>query len=254
MIDKLYTYDEVVRIVEDTRKANEDHTTPKEYADEKEGYYRRGYSEGYGNAIKDVTTYKIPKHIAKKFSIDELRKWENFEDEFFEDFCFPPKPHIPVVANTYRPRKTLKYVYIIKNASQPIVFKTNHQWNETTGEWEIIDKDVDGYYYKIGIATNVKDRLSSLQTGSNNTLEVIFKFKTTHAYLLEKACHRFLWHSHTSGEWFALPVVNMEHFIKKYFPKLVETITEDSKKYNNNFPPLNKYLKSIIPKRSKYPT
>ena len=44
--------------------------------------YREGYTEGYQQAIKDVTAYKISKIQAKKFSINELSKWKNFEDEF----------------------------------------------------------------------------------------------------------------------------------------------------------------------------
>ena len=46
--------------------------------------YREGYTEGYQQAIKDVTAYKIPKITAKKFSIDEFKKWENFEDDYYE--------------------------------------------------------------------------------------------------------------------------------------------------------------------------
>ena len=242
MNEKLYTFDEVSEIIKNMNYR--EHKTEQNLSHKAEQEYRNAYTEGYRNAIKDITAYKIPKYVAKKFSIDELAKWENFEDEFCEDFCTPPKAHIPLKVNNKK--QTLKYIYIIKNSSQPIVFQTNKQWNRATGEWEIVDKDLDGYYYKIGIATNVKARLSSLQTGSNNTLEVIFKFRTIFANVLEKACHRFLKQSHTNGEWFALPVVNMEDFIKNDFPKIAGVIKKDSKKYNNNFPPLNKYLKSII--------
>ena len=52
--------------------------------------YREGYTEGYQQAIKDVTAYKIPKIKAKVFSINELKKWQLFEDEYYEDFCNPP--------------------------------------------------------------------------------------------------------------------------------------------------------------------
>ena len=36
--------------------------------------YREGYTEGYQQAMKDVTAYKIPKITAKKFSIDEINQ------------------------------------------------------------------------------------------------------------------------------------------------------------------------------------
>ena len=52
--------------------------------------YRSAYTEGYQQAIKDVTAYKIPKITAKKFSIDELKKWQTFQDEYYDDFCKPP--------------------------------------------------------------------------------------------------------------------------------------------------------------------
>ena len=58
--------------------------------------YREAYTEGYQRAIKDVTVYNIPKNVAKKFSIEILPKWKNFEDEFYEDFLTPPNPQQPI--------------------------------------------------------------------------------------------------------------------------------------------------------------
>ena len=80
-----------------------------------EDIYRTAYTEGYQQAIKDVTAYKIPKITAKKFSIDELKKWQTFQDEYYDDFCIPPNAQnfIPTQKNKIN---NLKYVYVIRGS------------------------------------------------------------------------------------------------------------------------------------------
>ena len=176
--------------------------------------YREGYTQGYQNAIKDITAYKIPKNVAKKFSIEELKRWENFEDEFFENFCIPPKPQIPLKKNK---TPTLQFLYIVKMKS------------------EIDDPQGadDNSFYKIGIATDIKKRLSNLQTGTPIPLEVHFKFRTHYADLIEKQCHDIFSELRTSGEWFFVQNDVMNTFIKEHFPKLIEEVNNSHLNIDN---------------------
>ena len=79
----------------------------------------------------------------------------------------------------------LKYVYLIFNKS------LNH--------------------YKIGIATNVKDRLSKLQTGNSNQLELICAIPTYEARKLEKSLHDKFSDKKVILEWFSLSNEDVEY-------------------------------------------
>ena len=101
--------------------------------------YRSAYTEGYQQAIKDVTAYKIPKITAKKFSIDELKKWQTFQDEYYDDFCKPPICRY-YISIPQQKEKLISNEYVIKGS----------RINPTESN------------YKIGITNNIKEIEKSL--------------------------------------------------------------------------------------------
>ena len=171
--------------------------THSDILDDAENRYRDAYAEGYQQAIRDLTVHNVSKIRCKKFSIDDLVKWKNFEDEFYEDFCLPPQARSYNVKGDKK--LTLKYLYIIKMKN-------------------------DGIFYKIGITNNIKKRLETLQTASPVTLEVIFKYQTHYAETIEEELHSTFNIFNTSGEWFKVPEDKMENFIKNDFLPLVSII------------------------------
>ena len=162
--------------------------------------FREGYTEGYQQAIKDITAYKIPKITAKKFSIDELNKWKNFEDEFGIDFCNPPTcksfNSIPK-----QKEKHISYVYVIQGS----------RINPTQSN------------YKIGITKNIKERLESLQTSSPEKLEILFKHPTTEAREIEKSLHNAFkrYRIRENGEWFILDDSKLSEWLRADFQKFI---------------------------------
>ena len=170
--------------------------------------YREGYTEGYQQAIKDVTVYKISKIQAKKFSINELSKWKNFEDEFNDDFSNPPKA-ISQFPEEKKP--TLKFIYIIKMKKKSISFEEELRYKE-------------GNFYKIGITGNLKNRLITLQTSSPVPLEVFFKYRTLYAESIEVELHKYFERYNTSGEWFILDENHMRDFLNNKFPVIVRSV------------------------------
>ena len=158
--------------------------------------YRTAYTEGYQQAIKDVTAYKIPKITAKKFSIDELKKWQTFQDEYYDDFCIPPNAQnfIPTQKNKIN---NSKYVYVIKGS----------RINPTESN------------YKIGITNNIKERVETLQTSSPDKLELLFKHRTTEADKLEKSLHKFFkyYRIRENGEWFQFEDTKISEWLRTEF-------------------------------------
>jgi DNA segregation ATPase FtsK/SpoIIIE-like protein len=61
-------------------------------------------------------------------------------------------------------------------------------------------------HYKIGVATNVLKRLSSIQTGNSNLVEVVTAKPVQNAFEVERQIHQRLDKLHTNGgkEWFEL--------------------------------------------------
>ena len=58
---------------------------------------------------------------------------------------------------------------------------------------------------KIGIASNVEDRLNNLQIGNPNKLKTLFTYEAKsrkHAYALENWVHRTFKKKRLNGEWF----------------------------------------------------
>ena len=143
--------------------------------------YREGYTEGYQQAIKDITAYKISKIQAKKFSIEELNKWKNFKDEFQDDFSIPPSCR-SFNSMPKRIEKHMSYVYVIKG--------------------ETLDPDHSNY--KIGISKNIKERIETLQTSSPQKLKLVFKYPTYNPKQIEKSLHNHFryYRIRENGEWF----------------------------------------------------
>ena len=167
--------------------------------DDVESRFRHAYTEGYQQAIRDYTVYNVSKIQCKKFSIDELVKWREFEDEFYEDFCSPPQAR-SYNANAEK-KPTLKYLYVIRMVN-------------------------NGVFYKIGITNNLKKRLETLQTGSPVTLDVYFQFRTLHAEIIEEKLHQKFSFYNTSGEWFKIPEENIKEFLENDFISFAKKIEE----------------------------
>ena len=165
--------------------------------------YRNAYTEGYKQAIKDVTAYKIPKINAKKFSIDELEKWRTFQDEFYDDFCTPPHAQRSILTPKIK-ENNLKYVYVIQGS------RINP--NESN--------------YKIGIATNIKNRMAQLQTSSPVKLNLLFKYYTTEADKLEKSLHNYFkyYRIRHNGEWFGFEDTKISDWLRTDFKDFVDQL------------------------------
>ena len=56
--------------------------------------------------------------------------------------------------------------------------------------------------YKIGKATDMKNRLSGLQTGNSTTLQVLILLETCDYTLLENTLHNIFKPNNIKGEWF----------------------------------------------------
>lgn len=59
-------------------------------------------------------------------------------------------------------------------------------------------------FYKIGVARNIRERLSSLQSGCPIKLEIVKTFFTTDASIKERKLHSVFDLKRTHGEWFEL--------------------------------------------------
>jgi predicted GIY-YIG superfamily endonuclease len=68
--------------------------------------------------------------------------------------------------------------------------------------------------YKIGIAKNPQQRLSQLQTGNSDPLELIETYQSENASKIENALHRHYSYSKMIGEWFDLSIKEEAEFIK----------------------------------------
>ena len=165
--------------------------------------YRSAYTEGYQQAIKDVTAYKIPKITAKKFSIDELKKWQTFQDEYYDDFCKPPICRY-FISIPQQKEKLISNVYVIKGS----------RINPTESN------------YKIGITRNIKERLETLQTSSPDKLELIFKYPTTESREIEKSLHNLFkyYRIRENGEWFKFEDEKISQWIRKDFQTFISQL------------------------------
>lgn len=84
---------------------------------------------------------------------------------------------------------------------------------------------------KIGIARNVERRISELQIGNPETLQLIAKIlcnSKSHAHSLEYKLHKYFWRSHINGEWFNGRYVNLKNALSRM------NIDRDVKKTTND--------------------
>jgi hypothetical protein len=66
--------------------------------------------------------------------------------------------------------------------------------------------------YKIGVATDVRSRFASLQTGNPYKLELVDCFQFPNAEFVERVLHQKYDHYRMLGEWFNLPNVLVGEF------------------------------------------
>lgn len=59
-------------------------------------------------------------------------------------------------------------------------------------------------FYKVGIAHEIKARLSSLQIGNPYKVELMYAFRCNYPRQIEQAIHEMLEDNHIRGEWFEL--------------------------------------------------
>lgn len=76
-------------------------------------------------------------------------------------------------------------------------------------------KNTETQQHKIGIATNVENRLKQLQTGSPARLEVIHVIKTLTPFELEQELHCKYKDKRLLGEWFNLSDFEVEEIKNK---------------------------------------
>ncbi len=78
----------------------------------------------------------------------------------------------------------------------------------------------DGEYCKIGIATDIEQRVKQLQTGNARKLEVLHYEKVRNAKKIESKLHKKMKHKRLSGEWFDIDDDGIDYirdYIKKHF-------------------------------------
>lgn len=68
--------------------------------------------------------------------------------------------------------------------------------------------------YKIGIATNPKERIHQLQTGNSDQLKIIETYESENAGTIEFALHAQYSHVRKVGEWFDLSISDEVNFVK----------------------------------------
>ena len=73
----------------------------------------------------------------------------------------------------------------------------------------------DGQYVKIGITSNVKERLMSMQVGSPRKLRLLDSWQSIDPRKEERQIHRLLRPYHVRGEWFKLPSSLLRVLLKR---------------------------------------
>ncbi len=82
----------------------------------------------------------------------------------------------------------------------------------------------EGSNYKIGTSKHPEKRLRQLQTGNQETLELVGSYESKFASLIETTLHRQFSHLKRSGEWFDLSLEHEVDFIEKC-KKIEETFS-----------------------------
>lgn len=72
-----------------------------------------------------------------------------------------------------------------------------------------------GPYYKIGIATDIPRRLSTLQIGCPYPLKLVKAWPSLNPEQDERQIHSLLWEHNCRGEWFKLPKTFLAALLKR---------------------------------------
>ena len=83
------------------------------------------------------------------------------------------------------------------------------------GKFVYLIKSEDDSVYKIGVASDPKKRLKSLQTGNQSKIILINVFYSEFPYKIEKALHSYYSHLKETGEWFRLSLEHEIDFLTK---------------------------------------
>jgi hypothetical protein len=81
----------------------------------------------------------------------------------------------------------------------------------------------DGGYYKVGYTSNLKSRMSQLQTSSPFPIELVCAIRTYYPQTLEKTLHGHLDDYRVAGEWFQ----TTEDVIRAAFARYAQNVTLD---------------------------
>jgi hypothetical protein len=81
-----------------------------------------------------------------------------------------------------------------------------------------VETPCDGIYYKIGIATNVRHRINTLQTGNQYKIQLVATCAAPRYAVedIEKTLHGILTWFNARGEWFKLPDHALEKVLKVF--------------------------------------
>lgn len=78
-------------------------------------------------------------------------------------------------------------------------------------------KDLEGRtIHKVGISSDVKKRINSMQSGNPFKIKVLKLFKTPNASKVEKLIHKELRESRLTGEWFYLESESQKEKLKNF--------------------------------------
>lgn len=69
--------------------------------------------------------------------------------------------------------------------------------------------------YKIGVTSNIQQRIKSIQTSSPDKIELIETYRSDHAFEIEKTLHNYYSHCHIINEWFELFLEDEINFKEK---------------------------------------
>ena len=75
-------------------------------------------------------------------------------------------------------------------------------------------------FYKIGVAEDLKARISSIQSGTPHEVTIVDFFPSYHPYEDEQHLHEMWQKYHTRGEWFSLPAQKVKNR-KNWFKTIV---------------------------------
>jgi predicted small secreted protein len=98
-------------------------------------------------------------------------------------------------------------------------------------------KESENNYYKVGVSSNITQRIKQLQTGFAGTIELIEKYPSEYSHKIEKSLHRKYNQYNIKGEWFNLPDSVINDFIKdcSVYNKGFTSIYEESTLYKNDY-------------------